>query len=419
MKTNPMSRAVGHQGQQPSANVMRRLYPTIGSHSSRKLLEKLLTLLALLTLIQCSASSTSAPISTAPTSLVHAPPGLPTAQGSTPTINSMHSTEAPVPAAMRAAPTARPAPTSAPQTAAPAAMPVYSYPIGLPGRAPGDGFFIRDGYAVENTWYHPGWWHTAEDWYVQDGSSVGARVSAVADGEVVYAGANYPGRVVIVKHADGLFSMYGHLDPKLAVKVSQPVARGDLIGTVGPGWDRAPGHLHFEIRTFLTAREVNGAAPRYDYRCGVNCPPGPGYWPIKAPEHPSAIGWRNPTHVIAQRAFAASVDSASGEVVVVTKPISPTVTLWSDPPGSGGAPQALGEMSLRPGERFALLDVQAGPEDSQATSAAAYQLWYRIGLADGRSGWVQAAVPSARETGADGRPDSVFFNMVPAIPAAP
>ena len=74
---------------------------------------------------------------------------------------------------------------------------------------------------------------------------------------------------------------------------------------------------------------------------------------------------------------------------------------------------------LRPGERFALLDVRAGPEDSHATSALAYELWYRIRLPDGRSGWVQAAVPSSFETGADGRPSSVSFNFYPAISAAP
>ena len=66
----------------------------------------------------------------------------------------------------------------------------------------------------------------------QAGDTAGARVYAVADGEVVYAGANYPGRVVIVRHADDLYSMYGHLDPALAVRVGQQVARGDLIGTV-------------------------------------------------------------------------------------------------------------------------------------------------------------------------------------------
>ena len=116
---------------------------------------------------------------------------------------------------------------------------------------------------------------------------------------VVFAGSDYPGRVVIVRHADDLFSMYGHLDYALLVEVGDVVERGQPLGAILARTDgRAPSHLHFEIRTFLTTPEVNGDAPRYGFACGVDCPPGPGYWPIDAPEHPSVIGWRNPTHLI-------------------------------------------------------------------------------------------------------------------------
>src|SRR5262245_52588756 len=185
--------------------------------------------------------------------------------------------------------------------------PVFSLPIGLPGRALGDGLFIRHGYATENTWYNPGWWHTGEDWYLLEGETAGVGVFAVGDGEVVFAGSNYPGLVVIVQHADDLYSMYGHLDGELAVATGQQVERGQQIGTVFMRTDgRAPSHLHFEMRTFLTSPEVNGDDPRYDVGCGYLCPPGPGYWPIDAPEHPSEMGWRNPTHVVANR--AATVD---------------------------------------------------------------------------------------------------------------
>jgi len=381
-----------------------------------------------LALLGCSAV-TSAPTSVAPPTAARVPSALPNAHISQATSGPTQLI-ATSPAESRLSPLASDAPPTIPATAMPmvsptglvattATTPLYSYPVGIPGRPLGDGFYIRDGYAVENTWYHPGWWHTAEDWYMQEGSSVGARVYAVADGEIVYAGANYPGRVVISQHTDGLFSMYGHLDPSLAVKPGQHVARGDAIGTIGPGWDKAPGHLHFEIRTFFTAREVNGAAPRYAYRCGVNCPPGPGYWPMKAPDHPSTVGWRNPTHVIARRAGISTPAGATGEVVVATQPVSLSVTLWSAPSGGDVAPQSLGELVLQPGERFHLRDVRAGLEDSQETSAQAYRLWYRIELPDGRSGWVQAAVPSARETGSDGRPAGIAFNFFPSVIAGP
>jgi murein DD-endopeptidase MepM/ murein hydrolase activator NlpD len=288
----------------------------------------------------------------------------------------------------------------------------YSYPIGMPGKPLGDGFIIRHGAFVENTWYSPGNWHTGEDWYAQRGDTGGAGVYAVAAGEVVYAGANYPGRVVIVRHDDGLFAMYGHLDPRLEVAVGERVARGALLGVVlTQVGGRAPSHLHFEIRSFLQAREVNGSAPRYGFRCGVNCPPGPGYWPIRAPDLPSARGWRNPTHVIGQRMAGGEVR----EVIVVTRPVSASVTLWSAPPDDA-ARRALATLPLRPGARLPLLDIWAGEEAPRETSALGYRLWYQVQL-EGRVGWVQAAVPLPIETGGDGRPASIGFNLVPAVVA--
>ena len=37
-----------------------------------------------------------------------------------------------------------------------AVAPLYSYPMGFPGRLLGDGLLVRHGYATENTWYNPG-----------------------------------------------------------------------------------------------------------------------------------------------------------------------------------------------------------------------------------------------------------------------
>lgn len=296
---------------------------------------------------------------------------------------------------------------------APVTAPAYSYPIGAPGQPLGDGFFIRHGFATENTWYNPGYWHTGEDWYALTGDTAGASVYAIADGEVVYAGANYPGRVVIVRHADDLFSMYGHLDPALDVAAGQRLARGDQIGTVLKRADQTPSHLHFELRTFLTSAPVNGARPRYGFRCGVNCPPGPGYWPIEAPDLPDALGWRNPTHAIARLMLPPGAASAA---VVATRPVSPSLALWSAPPDAP-ARQATGQLALTPGARLPLLGVWAGPAAPQATGAGAYQLWYQVQPPDQPPGWVQAAVPSPFETGADGRPSSVYFNLLPAVTA--
>ena len=291
--------------------------------------------------------------------------------------------------------------------------PLFGLPIGLPGRLPGDGFVVRHGYACENTWYNPGFLHTGEDWYVAEGDSGGALIYAIADGEVVFAGSEYPGLVVIVRHAGDLYSMYGHLEYALAVEAGEPVKRGQTLGTVLPRFDgRAPSHLHFEVRTFLTTAEVNGDAPRYPFACGPNCAPGPGYWPIDAPDHPSDQGWRNPAHVIGRRGFEGGAVPADAAVVVASSPPAPSAMLWSRPTGATGA-KARGEVALRPGDRFALLDVRAGSEDTRDTSADAYGLWYRVRLPDERTGWLQALLPSTAETGSDGRPSTVQLALLP------
>ena len=298
----------------------------------------------------------------------------------------------------------------------PATIPAFSYPLGLPGRPLGDGLLVRHGYATENTWYNPGWWHTGEDWYLRDGETGGLGVSAAAAGEVVFAGSEYPGRVVIIAHAGGFYSMYGHLDYALAVAPGQVVERGQPLGTVLTRDDgRAPSHLHFEIRTFFTTSEVNGDAPRYGVGCGYECPPGPGYWPIDAPEHPSVLGWRNPTHVINRRAWGEVV--AEGATVIVAEAAAASTTLWSVPADVAGA-EPLGELTLTAGDRYPIIAVDTGEEDGTGTSAEAYRVWYRIVLPEDAEGWVQAAVPDAFDTGSDGRPSSVRFAFVPEVMAA-
>lgn len=289
----------------------------------------------------------------------------------------------------------------------------WTRPIGYPGEVLGNGFFIRHGFATENTWFNPGWWHAGEDYYALTGETAGAGIYAVADGEVVFAGYDYPGPVVVIRHADDLYSMYGHLDYELAVERG-PVARGQFLGTVLNRADgRAPSHLHFEIRSFLTTPEVNGATPRYGYACGPDCVPGPGYWPMEAPEHPAEMGWKNPTHVIATRAFSSGVPE--GVEVVVAEGASGSTDL-QPAPGNQEVKDRIGEMPLTPGERYKLHEIAAGPRGSTETSAEGYRLWYRIMVPEvADAAWVQAAVPSTHDTGSDGRPSSVRFDFLPAV----
>lgn len=292
----------------------------------------------------------------------------------------------------------------------------WTQPIGRPGETIGDGFIMRHGFATENTWFYPGAWHTGEDYYALDGNTAGAETYAVADGEVVYAGYDYPGPVVIIRHDDELFSMYGHLDDELSVG-SGPVRRGQRIGTVLDRTDgRAPSHLHFEIRRFLTTPEVNGPAPRYGFNCGPDCPPGPGYWPMDAPEHPAAMGWLNPTHAMAARAFPDSVPD-DAEVLVGSGAVG-NAQLWSLPSGQRGA-ESLGQLPLAPEDRYPLHGIDTGPEGSTETSAEGYRLWYQVTVPRiTRPAWVQAAIPFTGDTGSDGRPSSIRFQFLPAVKPA-
>jgi murein DD-endopeptidase MepM/ murein hydrolase activator NlpD len=290
----------------------------------------------------------------------------------------------------------------------------FTLPIGLPERILGDGFWIRHGFACENTWYNPGWWHTGEDWYAVEGETAGAGVYVIGEGTVVFVGSEYPGRVVIVEHPDGLFSMYGHLDHAVQVAEGEAVVQGQQVGTVFLRTDgNAPSHLHFEVRDFLLNDRVNGSSPENGVACGVQCAPGPGYWPMPSPDHPSDLGWRNPTHVIAGAQAAAIGDSES---VVVAEGAAPVAVVRSVPRIRTGS-EIMTEIELVAGDRYPLLEIRSGPVDSRETSAEAYSVWYRIELPDGEDGWVQALDASTEETGGDGRPSALRRDFLVAVEA--
>lgn len=107
--------------------------------------------------------------------------------------------------------------------------------------------------------------HRGEDWN-QEGAAdldLGAPVSSIADGTVVFAGNgdrdgfSMWGNVVIVRHRlkrglplpdEEIESLYGHLE-EIRVRADQIVRVGQVIGTIGTGGGRYAPHLHFEIRT--------------------------------------------------------------------------------------------------------------------------------------------------------------------------
>ena len=282
----------------------------------------------------------------------------------------------------------------------------FQFPLGLEGRIPSEGVFVMHGYAVENAKFYPGLWHTGENWYALHGDSAGALVYATAAGEVIFAGYDYPGTVVIIEHTEDLFSQYGHLDYDVNVEVGQQVNRGDVIGTVLQR--EAPrSHLHFELRNFLTNPEVNGEVPRYSYfHCGPNCPPGPGYWPMDAPEHPSAMGWRNPLHVIGTR-----MGVPTGAEVMVPPDNRNPLLLFAGLEDHNHTASVL----LAGGTRLPLIAVSAGPEASETYGANATSLWFQVEVPEFGAMWVPAISPTMHAIQQDGQTTSYTFNLIPVL----
>jgi murein DD-endopeptidase MepM/ murein hydrolase activator NlpD len=102
---------------------------------------------------------------------------------------------------------------------------------------------------ILNTWR----WHTGVDY----AAPTGTPVRSTSDGVVEVAGVQTGyGNVVIIRHAGGFSTVYGHLSafaPGMhpGVRVSQ----GQFIGRVGmTGWATGP-HLHYEFRINGTARD--------------------------------------------------------------------------------------------------------------------------------------------------------------------
>ncbi|MDB5445927.1 MAG: peptidase [Phenylobacterium sp.] len=80
-------------------------------------------------------------------------------------------------------------------------------------------------------------------------TQVGTSVKSAAAGDVVYAGDQVPGfgNLVLIKHADGWVTAYGHLS-RVLVKMQQKVAQGQEIGLAGATGGVSEPQLHFEVR---------------------------------------------------------------------------------------------------------------------------------------------------------------------------
>ena len=91
---------------------------------------------------------------------------------------------------------------------------------------------------------------------------LGTPVAAAAPGRVVYAafaGGGW-GNLVVVRHSDGVRSLYAHLS-KIYVDRGETLVTGTRLGLVGATGDATGPHLHFEVRLRGAAVDPRSALP--------------------------------------------------------------------------------------------------------------------------------------------------------------
>lgn len=90
------------------------------------------------------------------------------------------------------------------------------------------------------------------------GAPAGTEVHAADAGTVAAITTNTEGiKIVVIRHSDGLLTVYTHLD-NLTVQKDSTVSRGQVIGRVRAG---DPSYLHFEVRRGMSSLDPTGFLP--------------------------------------------------------------------------------------------------------------------------------------------------------------
>ncbi|MFE9393119.1 M23 family metallopeptidase [Streptomyces sp. NPDC006784] len=109
---------------------------------------------------------------------------------------------------------------------------------------PVEGSYVSTGYQQGGGMWSSGS-HTGIDFHAE----MNTPVHSVAAGEVVEAGnGGAYGNNIVIKHKDGTYTQYGHLN-SIGVSVGQQVTSGQQIGLSGSTGNSSGPHLHFEART--------------------------------------------------------------------------------------------------------------------------------------------------------------------------
>lgn len=89
------------------------------------------------------------------------------------------------------------------------------------------------------------------------GTGYGSKIYATNNGVVMIAEYHYSyGNYVVINHNNGYMTLYAHMS-RIAAKVGQTVARGDVIGYVGMTGSATGPHVHYEVWTGCKYCHVN------------------------------------------------------------------------------------------------------------------------------------------------------------------
>ena len=165
--------------------------------------------------------------------------------------------------------------------------PLLSLPI-----PPGEAWTIIQGY---NCGTHDGWGRLSFDLANRAGRSRGAPVLAAAEGTIWYW-SDATG-TLLLRHDDGYFTMYTHMQSHVTLPRGTPIGRGSLVGTVGNvGAAHTEPHLHFTLFQRVGSGADEREARELNFAGGLRFPDNGdcnqyGGEIVQAPASPKPLPW--------------------------------------------------------------------------------------------------------------------------------
>ncbi|MCQ6547305.1 peptidoglycan DD-metalloendopeptidase family protein, partial [Bacillus wiedmannii] len=112
-----------------------------------------------------------------------------------------------------------------------------------------------------SSWYGSRWGTVHKG--IDFAAAKGTPIMASKSGTVEFAGFGISGQgfggygnVVVIKHGDGRWTLYGHMD-SISTTVGAKVQQGQVIGKVGSTGESTGNHLHFEVKNQFIGGQVD------------------------------------------------------------------------------------------------------------------------------------------------------------------